>query len=537
MLGRHAPSRFVVLALALTLALSVLLGVDAVLTARRHRTVAEGVLVDYASFGANELGNRLRAAIGVRLSPVLNAIAAAAGPGGSLPDPEVLAAEVDSTVWRAVADSISLIRVRPSEPRLEVAGPPLPDAAARRLTDSLPGHAAKVFSSSRAYLTLFWLPGERVAVVGPPRGGRPDLVGYVIPTGALSRVLAASLEQWPLLPPSLTRGARADSAALYRVVTPDGRVLVASAGPFGSRFSASRTLAPLWGSLRADVGLREALADRLVIGGLPASRLPVVLALLGLATLLVVTAWIQLGRERELARLREAFVAGVSHELRTPLAQIRLFAETLRLGRVRTESERQRSLEIIDHEARRLGHLVDNLLAVSRAGRGTLRVSPRPVDLAPLLREAVETFAPLAGTRGAVIELSAPAEAPATADADAVRQIALNLLDNAVKYGPDGQTIRVTLASEGGLVRLGVEDQGPGIPADQRDRIFEPFVRLDPADRDLTTGTGLGLALVRDLTVLQGGSCRAESATNGPGARLVVELPGPTNPTTPGPSR
>lgn len=525
MLPRHAASPLILLALAFTLALSVILGVDAVLTASRHRTVAEGVLIDYAGFAADELGNRVRTAVGVRLSPVLTAMAAASGSGGTLPAPAALKSEVDSTVWRELADSITLVRVRPAKQALATAGPPLPPRAARQLADSLPAHAVAAFRGTRAYLTLFWLPGGSaglVAVVGPPRAASADLTGFVIPAGALGRVVAAGLGERPLLPPSLTRRIRADSAVRYRVAAPGGRLLAGSADQFASRFTADRTLAPLWGSLRIEVGLREAMADRLVIGGLPRSRLPIVLVLLGLTAVLVATAAIQLQRERELARLREGFVAGVSHELRTPLAQIRLFAETLRLGRVRSDEERQRSLEIIDHEARRLGHLVENLLAVSRAGRGTLRVSPRLVDLAPLLREGVETFGPLARRRGATIDLSAPPQVPGLADPDAFRQIALNLLDNAVKYGPDGQTIRVTLAPADGVVRLGVEDRGPGVPADQRERVFEPFVRLDAE----ATGTGLGLALVRDLTVLQGGACRVEPGSRG-GARFVVELPGP----------
>jgi signal transduction histidine kinase len=280
----------------------------------------------------------------------------------------------------------------------------------------------------------------------------------------------------------------------------------------------------MWGGLRVEVALRPSLAPRLVIGGLPRSRLPVVGALLAVTTVLVLTAAVQLRRERELAQLREEFVAGASHELRTPLAQIRLFTETLRLGRVRTDAERDRSLEIIDQETRRLSHLVENLLYVSRAGRGMMAVSPRDQDVAGNLRDAVEAFGPIAAARRNHVAVDAPERLEGLVDADAFRQIVLNLVDNAIKYGPEGQTVTVRLARDDGLIRLTVDDQGPGVPPAERLRIFERFVRLE-RDRDAnTTGTGLGLALVLELAGLHGGRAWAEDAPGG-GARMTVEWP------------
>jgi signal transduction histidine kinase len=272
------------------------------------------------------------------------------------------------------------------------------------------------------------------------------------------------------------------------------------------------------------VTLEESLAGRLVIGGLPRSRLPVVVALLGLTMLLIGAAGLQLRRQREFARQRDEFVAGVSHELRTPLAQIRLFTETLRLGRVRSDAERDQSLTIIDRESRRLTWMVENLLAVSRVSRGVLTVSPRELDLAAELREAIEGFAPLAQSRGASLALTAPERLIARADAEAFRQMVLNLLDNAVKYGPRGQTIRVELMNHDGHALVAVEDEGQGVPVPDRERVFERFVRLRNGQQAEAEGTGLGLALVRELARLHGGGARVEAGQRG-GARFIVELP------------
>src|SRR5207244_11971883 len=134
----------------------------------------------------------------------------------------------------------------------------------------------------------------------------------------------------------------------------------------------------------------------------------------------------------ELARLRGDFVSGVSHELRTPLAQIRMFSETLLLGRVRSDEERERSLEIIDQEARRLAHLVENLLHFSRSERRLARLSPAPAPLAPLLREAAESFAPLAAARSVTLRTALADAVVGTVDAGALRPSVPHLLRQAL---------------------------------------------------------------------------------------------------------
>jgi signal transduction histidine kinase len=240
---------------------------------------------------------------------------------------------------------------------------------------------------------------------------------------------------------------------------------------------------------------------------------------------LVTAALLQLRREFELARLRSDFVASVSHELRTPLAQIRLFAETLRLGRVRSEEEGRRSLEIIDQEAGRLTHLVENVLHFSRAERRGVHLSLAPVDLDALVRAVVHAFAPLAAAREVKLVQEIEPEVKASVDPAAVRQMLINLLDNAVKYGPCGQTVTVGMKISGRAAELRVEDQGPGIEPADRARIWERFFRLKRETKTAAAGAGIGLAVVKELAILHGGRAWVEDAPGG-GARFAIEFPG-----------
>jgi signal transduction histidine kinase len=349
--------------------------------------------------------------------------------------------------------------------------------------------------------------------------------GFVRPFAAFAGMsLAKSLKYWPVLPVSLTGGAPNDSLLSVTVSNLDGYPLYRTAVQYEPRYDGRFEIVAALGGLRVDVALRPETANRLVIGGLPHSRLPLLLGLLGLTAGLVFVALLQLRRESELNRLRAGFISNVSHELRTPLAQIRMFAETLLLGRVRSPDEGRRSLEIIDQEARRLTHLVENVLQFSRAERQLVRLSVVPTDLACQVQEAVESFAPLAQTRRVEVRAVCGDGCAASVDRGAFRQILLNLLDNAVKYGPAGQTVTVALACAGDRARVTVEDEGPGVPAAERARIFEPFYRLDRGGDGADTGSGIGLAVVRELVERHGGRVWVEAAARG-GARFIVDLP------------
>jgi signal transduction histidine kinase len=273
------------------------------------------------------------------------------------------------------------------------------------------------------------------------------------------------------------------------------------------------------------VALDPAAANVLLIGGMPPARQPLPLVLLMLSGILLSFALLLLRRETELTRLRSAFVASVSHELRTPLAQIRMFAETLMLGRTRSDAERRKALEIINQEARRLGHLVENVLLFAKGEHSRSAIAREPTPLGTEIEAAIDSFAPFCRSRDVRIRRELEAGVIAPVDRFALRQILINLLDNALKYGSDGQEITVGMAIFDDVVRIWVDDDGPGIPTDTRVRIFEPFYRGERTAERAIAGSGIGLAVVRELAELHGGRTWAEDAPGG-GTRLLVEFPG-----------
>ena len=233
-------------------------------------------------------------------------------------------------------------------------------------------------------------------------------------------------------------------------------------------------------------------------------------------------------REQALTELRADFVASASHELRTPLAQIRMFAELMRKGSLRTPEDTDRALRVIEKEANRLTILVDNILNFTRLRKRVSREVPIPSRVAEEVRQVVQDFGPLAADRQVRLEVSADEDAIALVDSLALRQVLLNFLENAVKYGPRGGTVRVRTErlERAGVprVRVAVEDQGPGIPEAEREKVWRAFYRRQESIDSGETGSGIGLAVVRELVTQFGGTTTVEAVETG-GARFVAEFP------------
>jgi len=397
--------------------------------------------------------------------------------------------------------------------------PPLP-AGATRL-------AAGISSQYFIFLQLGGRPYVLAHTLTPDTLGGPVVVyGYAVPAERfVGEIVGGVLSSQPVLPTTLTRGLSIDSILAFKVSERSGAVVYASKADVDARYAAVDSLDERTGGLRLEVSIHPAIAGRLIIGGLPRSRLPEVLATALVAVSLLGLLLYQFRRQEELGRLRDDFVSGVSHELRTPLAQIRLLAELLRLGKVPTEEQKDRSLGIIDEEARRLSFLVDSILSFTHSKPS--RLSPVSTDVAVEIDGIIAGFEPLAQARG--VRLSARLAPGVVADIDrgALRQVLLNLLDNAVRYGPPGQNVTITTSSAGDNWTLEVADEGAGIPPDERERIFAPYYRMTRDAGGAVGGTGIGLAVVRRLVKEHGGRVHVVNANGngGSGARFVVALP------------
>jgi signal transduction histidine kinase len=247
--------------------------------------------------------------------------------------------------------------------------------------------------------------------------------------------------------------------------------------------------------------------------------------LLAVIAAAAVATWRLVRRESEMARLKAEFVGNVSHDLKTPLAVIRMYSETLEMGRVPEEARRQNYFRVIARESERLSHLIDNVLDFSRIESGRQRYDTAPTALEPLVREALDAFAHPLEQQGFKVEVDVPADLPEVeADAGAVVQALGNLVDNAIKYSAGDRSLTVRARVEGGGVAVTVADRGIGIPAAEHARIFEKFYRVGRSETQGRRGSGVGLALVRHIAEAHGGRVTVESAA-GEGSRFTLWLP------------
>ena len=226
---------------------------------------------------------------------------------------------------------------------------------------------------------------------------------------------------------------------------------------------------------------------------------------------------------RRLEQVRTEFVANVSHELRTPLTAIKGFIETLLDGAVDDPATARRFLEIVRRETDRLVSLISDLLDLSRLESPHLEVQLVPVDLKPLVEECLELFRHRAESRSIELSSQLPGALWALGDASLIRQVLVNLVDNAVKYTPPGGRVWISGRREEAWAELAVSDTGPGIPGRALNRVFERFYRVDKARSRDMGGTGLGLSIVRHAVERQGGRVWVESAP-GEGSTFRVRL-------------
>lgn len=514
LLSRGRPLA-IVLMLSMALLLIGVLGWQSWKLQQSHMETADSVLREYAILAADEFGRRAIATLGysgyytliTRMASLESAseMRATADTDPVLTDASKLAA----TYFVIQADSV------------EFDGEPL----SGRVEDLLELLLAENRAADEPYQSRRTADGAEQVIIAwrESRDDHFELVGFVVSNNGISHHLSMALDRGPLLPPSLAGGAVNNDMLFVRVIDPAGQVIFEENPAYDSHLTVSRTQGKEYQGIlegfQFEVSLDPYSADTLVIGGLPRSRLPLLLFAMLLVVVLMITAIWLFRREQAVMKLRSDFVAQVSHELRTPLTQIRMFAETLLLKRTRNEGEKQRSLEIINRESQRLSHLVNNILQFS-SGSVSQKIDRTGQFLAPIVVEVCDIVRATDDSVNIAVETDD--QAYAEVDADAVRQIILNLLDNAIKYGPKAQEISVKLSRDEHWVRLTIEDQGPGIPRSEHRRVFSPFYRLRREDNTAISGTGIGLSVVRDLVTAMNGRCHVENGTTG--ARVCIEF-------------
>jgi signal transduction histidine kinase len=232
-----------------------------------------------------------------------------------------------------------------------------------------------------------------------------------------------------------------------------------------------------------------------------------------------------IAREMALAKLKSDFVSNVSHELRTPLSLIRLYAETLEMGRLKSAEKAQEYYSIIRKESERLTALINNILDFSRIEAGRKEYDFRETDLRELVHNTLESYRYQIEQHGFAFEEKIAEDVPPLrVDREAMARSLLNLVNNALKYSQDRKFIGVNLFRDNGAVRLEVVDHGIGIPVHEQGKIFEKFYRVgDPLVHN-TKGSGLGLSLVRHIVQAHGGEVQVESAP-GRGSKFTITLP------------
>ncbi len=544
---------FIVLFISM-MSLSILSAISFRLQGESRRRTAQRAIQEYASLGARLFADR---AFGVFEGTRLRILA---GVYGSRPRPGEPPLAFERFVDDASHEMDQILFAAGDSNRgffvLDVRGGTFRGAAAAarpgmeaRISQSI---AAAPPSNERRMEPRVWLLSDLPDLVSmgfaPLRSSEGTLLAYYgflyTRTAGWKSVGDAVIRDLPLLPATLIDPAfrasvfasRADTLVAIRLLDDRGQVLYDSRPPFpgvvgesprGTGTTVLRIQATLHPSLlRALQFSLSGGRTRLFVelpGGRRISvpfRLDYLLPLVSL--LFAVFAGVGLWREQRLTRARRDFVASVSHELRTPLAQIRMFTETLLLRRERDDEERTKWLGIVSRESRRLGDLVENILLFSHIDADRVRIEKERTDLGELIEEVVEGYVQTADQRGMRIVADAPSRIFSLVDPRAMRQVVVNLIDNAFKYGPRGQLVTIELERVNDRARITVSDEGAGVPMSDRKRIWQPFVRV--GDRSMTGGSGIGLSVVRDLVHQHDGTVEVGDAPGG-GARFVVDLP------------
>ncbi len=508
----RSEGKFVVGVLVASVVVASMLAFQAITAARSRQAVSEAMLRQYAQLAAWEFSRAARRNIDTTLTRTLA--------GYVHPENRNHQDQCDCGPLTVVDD---WFEIGPDGAVVERSGP-IPEA----VRNAIRQHAAAARAGGMAdAVRVLPLAGDATRVIAlrvePHTLSGGGQIGLITRTASFGALLDHTFQRTALLPAVLFGDRSTRGLVDLQVDDRQGRRIFASADTTHGPQVMSTEVFPddsIGWHVRASMTPAFVATLGPEHGAGPNSTLVIGLVIVN-ALMVTVGLW-QLRRERELAKLREDFVAGVSHELRTPLAQIRMFTDTLLLDRIRNPAEGRRAIGIIGQETRRLSQLVENVLYFHRHRRTAAATPGAPMDLTTFVLDVTEGFRPLAASKRVRLALNIPArEVIAIASADGLRQVMLNLHDNAVKFGPADETVVVSLEMSGDTAVLAVEDRGTGVPAGQRQRVFEPFERGESRG---SGGAGIGLAVVRRIVTEHRGTVTVEDAPSG-GARFVVSLP------------
>jgi signal transduction histidine kinase len=373
-------------------------------------------------------------------------------------------------------------------------------------------------------------PRDILEGLGPAAPRNEDAMPWVDSEGKVSGVLRFRFKpdfvRSRLVPEYLAHDfPNPDQGTVVRVAADDGSIVYETAPTRDGKFEVERSLETP--SLR---GLRLALRYRDLSIEQDVRRWEMgTLALIGFIDLMLgaglYLVYSNVRREAHLSRLKSDFVANVSHELKTPLALIRLFAETLELGRVPTEDKARQYYRVINKESQRLTQLINNILDFSRIEAGRKEYRFAPANVGRIVSEVLEAYRFQIEQQGFELTVDVQPDLPdVEADSEALGQALLNLVNNAIKYSRETKSIALTVRGTGDRVSIVVADRGIGVPKAEQRKIFEKFYRGEASLVHETKGSGLGLSLVEHIMEAHGGSVEIESAP-GKGSTFTLALP------------
>jgi two-component system phosphate regulon sensor histidine kinase PhoR len=378
--------------------------------------------------------------------------------------------------------------------------------------------------AGQSYLLSYW---QRVAQLPEGDGIDPVPRRYlVVAWHDIGRIVKDTMP---------TLFSEAATPSRVNVVDEDGRIIFGPPLRSGEFTVAVRFPTTLYGWR---VQVSPSASDELTARVQNRATLELVLVVLSCAVIVVGVAMILVAaeRERRMSALKSEFVANVSHELKTPLALVRMFGEMLQSGRVASDAKRQEYLDIIVGESERLSSLIENVLDFARVERGRQAYEFTEGNVGEAVTKAVSVYRHRAEHEGVELAIEVdPALPSVRIDERAIQLAVINLIDNALKYAANSGVVTVRAGRENGAIVIRVVDRGPGVPSDERERIFERFVRGSATrfggSGGPVRGSGIGLALVKHIAQSHGGTAWVEGAfaaagqAPAKGASFAISIP------------